>query len=71
LPEQCSKAIDLIQEQEGQLDDEQLVALIDIFQQNTGAADAYMTLKHDTLRKIWIQKRLVKLGFPKPSEVQV
>jgi hypothetical protein len=63
--------MDLIQEQEGQLDDEQLVALIDIFQQNTGAADAYMTLKHDTLCKIWIQKHLVKLGFPKPPEVQV
>jgi hypothetical protein len=63
-PEWQSKAMDLIQEKEGDLCDEQLVALIDLFQGNTGAADAYISLKHDMLCWVWVQKHLIELSFP-------
>jgi hypothetical protein len=57
--------MDLLQEKETYLDDNRIVALVDLFQTDTGAADAYLALKRDNLRKLWIERRLTKdLGFP-------
>jgi hypothetical protein len=40
------------------LSDEQLVALVDLFTKDVSAADAYMELKRDGLRRAWVAKRL-------------
>ena len=69
-PERRSKAMDRVQELEAELDDARLVALIDLFQTNTSAADAYMTLKREALRKVWVQRRLKDLGFPDDLEIR-
>jgi hypothetical protein len=64
-PERRSKAMDLLQEKETYLDDNRIVALVDLFQTDTGAADAYLALKRDNLHKLWIERQLTKdLGFP-------
>ena len=43
---------------------DQLVAFADLFEQNTSKADTYMALIRDDVRKLWVQKQLVDLGFP-------
>ena len=64
-PERRAKAMDLLQEQESYLDDDRMVAFIDLFREDTAAADAYLALKRDSLRKKWVEKQLInKLGFP-------
>ena len=47
-----------VQELEADLDDEQLLSLIDLFQANVSAADTYMTLKQDGLRKAWVHSKI-------------
>jgi hypothetical protein len=63
-PECQAKAMDLFQEQEGYLSDECVVAFIDLFRLDSAAADAYIALKHDGLRKVWIQRQMKDLDFP-------
>lgn len=64
-PEHWTKAMDLLQEQESYLDDNHIVALIDLFKADTAAADTYLALKQKSLWKVWIHKWLVHdLGFP-------
>jgi hypothetical protein len=63
-PERRAKAMELIQEQESYLSDDCLVAFIDLFRADTAAADAYVALKREGLRKSWVQKQMKDLGFP-------
>jgi hypothetical protein len=55
LPENQTKAMALLQEKETYLDDNHIIALFDLFQTNTVAADTYLALKHDNLHKLWIE----------------
>jgi hypothetical protein len=41
-----------------------MVAFADLFEQTTAKADTYMALIHDDVRKLWVQRQLVELGFP-------
>lgn len=42
----------------------QMVSFADLFEQTTAKADTYMALIRDDVRKLWLQRRLVKLVFP-------
>ena len=65
LPEHQAKAMDILQEKEGYLDDDCMVAFIDLFQVDTALADAYLAIKCEGLQRKWVEKKLVKaLGFP-------
>jgi hypothetical protein len=64
-PERRQKAMAHLQENETHLDDARLIALIDLFKNDTSEADAYMSLQREVLRKKWLQKQLVeRCGFP-------
>jgi hypothetical protein len=64
-PERRAKAMDVLQEMETYLDDDRLVAFIDLFRADTAAADAYLAIKRDGLRRRWVEKQLMDhLGFP-------
>ena len=66
--ERRAKAVELIQVQEDYLTHDQLVAFLDYFKADTAAADIYLAIKREGLRKAWIQKQLSKeLGFPQQS----
>ena len=65
-PEHQSKAMDLFQELESYLDNDHMVAFIDLFKADTAAADAYLAIKCDSLRKKWVEKQLIDhLSFPR------
>ena len=57
------EATALLQEKEVLTADE-VIAFADLFEQNTTKADTYMALICADVRKLWIQKQLVELGFP-------
>jgi hypothetical protein len=59
-----ASAITRVQEEEGHLDVDRVVALVDLFQLNTSAAVTYMALGRKDVRQAWIEKKLVELGFP-------
>ena len=63
-PERWAKAMDLFQEQEYYLSDDCMVAFIDLFRVDSAAADAYIALKRNGLRKAWVQRQMKNLGFP-------
>ena len=50
--------------QKEDLTPDQMVAFADLFEQTTAKADTYMALVRDDVRKLWVQKQLVELGFP-------
>jgi hypothetical protein len=43
---------------------DQVVAFADLFEQTTVKADTYMALIRDDVRKLWVDRQLVELGFP-------
>ena len=53
-PERKTMAIERAQDLESDLDNIHLVALIGLFQTDVSAADAYLALKRDGLRKVWV-----------------
>jgi hypothetical protein len=57
------EATTLLQQKED-LTVDQMVAFADLFEQTTAKADTYMALIRDDVRKSWVQKQLVELGFP-------
>ena len=57
-PKRKRAAMTRVQELEADLDDEQLLSLIDLFQADVSAADTYMTLKRDGLRKAWVHSKI-------------
>ena len=53
-----ARAVDLAQEQETELDDDDMVALLDVFCADATAADMYVQIKKDSVQKKWVQKQL-------------
>ena len=60
-PSWKTKVIQWAQELELDLDDEKLVSLIQIFQADVNAVDAYMLLKREGVQKLWIESTLLAL----------
>ena len=60
-PVQKWKAMDLAQELEDYLNDNDLSSLLELFETNVMAADAYVTIKQEGLQKTWVQRKLVKI----------
>ena len=48
-PESRAKAMHVLQDLESYLDDDPMVAFIDLFRADTAAADAYLAIKHNSL----------------------
>lgn len=61
-PNRKRNAIERAEELETELDDERLVQLINIFETDVSAADAYMVIKRDGLRKAWVKAKLAPLN---------
>jgi hypothetical protein len=59
-PVRKRKVMDLAQELEDDLSDNDLSSLLELFETNVMAADAYMTIKRDGLRRTWVQRKLAK-----------
>jgi hypothetical protein len=57
------EATALLQERED-LTADQAIAFADLFEQDTAKADTYMGLVRVDVRKLWVERQLVKLGFP-------
>jgi len=57
-PKRKKAAMTRIQELDDDLNDEELLSIIDLFQTDVSAADTYMTLKRDGLRKAWVRSKL-------------
>jgi hypothetical protein len=71
-PERRSKAMHKLQKDEPNLDMSRLTALVDLFKCSTEAADTYLALFRDDLRKHWIEKQLTEsLGFPPLSPLDM
>jgi hypothetical protein len=51
-------AIRSAQEVEVELTNRQLIALVNLFRSDIGAAATYMELKHEGLRKAWVMDQL-------------
>ena len=62
------QAMDKVQKEEPDLDDDQVVAFVDLFRADSGAAEAYMAIVRPTIRKAWLNKQLKQLGFPDPMD---
>jgi hypothetical protein len=56
------RAIHSAQELEVDLSDTDLAALVDLFYTDVSAADTYMELKWDSLRKVWITNQLSRIS---------
>jgi hypothetical protein len=57
------KATTLLQERED-LTADQIIAFADLFEQTTAKADTYMARVCADVRKLWVERQLVELGFP-------
>ena len=57
------EATALMQERED-LTADQAIAFADLFEQDTTKTDTYMGLVRVDVQKLWVQRELVKLGFP-------
>ncbi|KAI9437169.1 hypothetical protein H4582DRAFT_2077549 [Lactarius indigo] len=53
-------AMTCVQELEDDLEDEQLLSIIDLFQADVSTADTYMTLKREGLQKAWVHSKIVQ-----------
>jgi len=56
-----SKAMEQLQDLE--LDDDRLIAVMQLFKSDADAADMFVAMKRESTRRAWIQSELVKLGF--------
>ena len=64
-PERRERAVRLLEQQEDYLTDDELIAFFDYFKSDTAAADVYLAITRESLRKAWVQRQLWKeLGFP-------
>jgi hypothetical protein len=50
-------------EQEGDLSDEAMLTIIDLFKENVENARIYLGFKRGSLRKRWVRRELAKLNF--------
>jgi hypothetical protein len=62
-PLQKRHAVRSAEEHEGDLDEEDLITLVDIFTADVSAADTYMELRQDGLQKAWVANRLKVVKF--------
>ena len=58
------QAMDKVQTAEPDLNDDQVVALMDLFRTDSSAAEAYMAIVRPAIRQAWLNKQLKQLGFP-------
>ena len=58
------QAMDKVQTEEPDLDDDQVVVLMDLFRTNLSAVEAYMAIVRPAIHKAWLNKQLKQLGFP-------
>jgi len=71
-PERRTKAMEKIQKDEPNLDLARLTALVDLFKQDTTAADTYLALFREDVRRYWVEKQLIEsLGFPALSPMDL
>jgi hypothetical protein len=63
-----SKAMDQLQDLD--IDDERLIAIMQLFKDDAGSADMFMAMKRESTRKTWIQSQLEKLGFDTDTHMQ-
>ena len=45
------------------LDDDRLIAIMQLFKGDADVADMFLAMKHESTRKLWVQSELEKLGF--------
>ena len=69
------RAEDILQEKEAYLDDDCLLTMFDIFRSDVGAAQTYVGIRRDSLRRRWVKRELERLGrlvpdYPPPDEPQ-
>jgi hypothetical protein len=57
--------MDKVQKEEPDLDDDQVVALVDLFRTDSSAAEAYMAIVRLTISEAWLNKQLRLLDFPR------
>jgi hypothetical protein len=57
------RAVQSAEECEGDLDKEDLIALVNIFTADVSAADTYMELRWDGLQKAWVANHLKAVKF--------
>ena len=62
-PERRLEAREKVQREEQYLDPERMVALLDHISEDTAAADIYLSLHTEPVRKAWIDRRLKQMGF--------
>ena len=58
------QAMDKVQMAEPDLNNDQVVALMDLFRTDSSAAEAYMAIVRPAIRQAWLNKQLKQLGFP-------
>jgi hypothetical protein len=67
-PQRKSKAMEQLQDLD--IDDDHLIAIMQLFKGDADAADMFVAMKRESTRKAWIQAELVKLGFNPDSHMQ-
>ena len=45
------------------LDDDHLIAIMQLFKGDTDVADMFLAMKRESTHKLWVQSELEKLGF--------
>ena len=58
-----SKAMEQLHDPGLELDDDRLIAMMQLFKSDTDAADMFLAMKRESTRKTWIQSELLKLGL--------
>jgi len=58
-----SEARDLLQDNETELPDEALLAIIDVFEADVHKAETYVGLRRNSLRRLWIRRELAKMNY--------
>lgn len=53
-----------------ELDDDRLIAIMQLFKDDANVADMFIAMKRESTRKIWVQSELLKLGFDAETHTQ-
>ena len=56
-----TKAMEMLQEIE--LDDDRLIAIMEVFKKDVDAADMFVSMKRESTRLTWVKAELARLGF--------
>ena len=52
------------------LDDDRLIAMMQLFKSDADAADMFVAIKRESTHKTWVQSELTKLGFDTDAHMQ-